>query len=81
MPFVFVQSTDHPEDRGHVEEMGEAAIRAHEAEIAANQEHEPVDDEGEPVLHVKNAGLKFRRMTDEEVAAWQAAEQYRREHA
>lgn len=71
MPKVFVQSTDHPEDRGHVEERTEAEIAEHEAACEKAQ-GKHIMPKGVPVFH--NAGLRFRRMTDDEVAAYEAAE-------
>jgi len=69
MPFVWNQQEDR------VEEKSEAEIAAHEKEIDA-AEQSPKPSKGEdPVPHMKTAGLRFRRMTDEEVEAWQAAQE------
>jgi len=69
MPFVWNQQKDC------VEEKSEAEIQAHEDEIDAREKSpEPAKGQQKPVPHMKTAGRVFRRMTDEEIEAWQARE-------
>jgi len=69
MPFVWNQVEDR------VEEKTEAEIAAHEREIdKAERSPDPPKGQKEPVPHMKTAGRVFRRMTDEEVEAWQERE-------